>query len=179
MIRRPEPTSILWIWLWRIWWNIYATHIKYWSLNWKPRSCTPAARFGITSAGDQMNSPVFVFQHFYKGLCMCSCHVEELSSEETQSFWESEEMFWVTVVKVCACRPGQQQRFPAGGELVQLLDVCSFHPQSKPQPRDFSVDWTGAETRPPACGPQEQKGLALWGGSEWVTEKNEKKKMCK
>lgn len=73
MIRRPEPTSILWIWLWRIWWNIYATHIKYWSLNWKPRSCTSAARFGITSAGDQMNSPVFVFQHFYKGLCMCSC----------------------------------------------------------------------------------------------------------
>lgn len=78
MIRRQERTSILRIWLWRIWWNIYATHIKYWSLNLKPRSCTSAARFGITSAGDQFNSPVFVFQHFYKGLCMCSCHVEEL-----------------------------------------------------------------------------------------------------
>lgn len=79
MIRRQERTSISRIWLWRICWNIYATRIKYWSLNLKPHSCTSAARFGITSAGDQFNSPVFVFhQHFYKGLCMCSCHVEEL-----------------------------------------------------------------------------------------------------
>lgn len=95
--------------IWGIWWNIYATRFKSWSLNFKSLGAAPQR------LGSALRLLLFFFlfhQHFYKGLV----HVFVLSARKKKRFWESEEMFRVTmVINVCACGPGQQH-FPAGGE---------------------------------------------------------------
>lgn len=149
-------------------WNIYATHLKYWSLNLKRWSCASAAWFGITSPWDWLFSPDFVFHlHFYEGLCMCSFHVDELCwvwrkpifSDQRRCFgW----WWWTSVLA------GQ------GGNMFRLAGVgpaagcCSFDPQSNFSLVTLKLSWTGA------FGPQEQNGLIFWG----LTEKIKKKK-CK
>lgn len=63
---------------------------------------------------------IFVFhQHFYKGLCMCSRHVEELCR-----VWRNPRSGWRWQKKnVCACGPGQQT-FPGWHESARQPEVA-------------------------------------------------------
>lgn len=115
IIRRRRHIKI---WPWRIWWNIYATRMKYWSLNLKSKSCAWAARFGITSAGDQFNSRLLFFlpcvpPTFLQGLVhvFVSC----VRSVKKPDFWRDGRnvLGWRRWQK-CLCLQARAATFPAG-----------------------------------------------------------------
>lgn len=117
----------------------WTTHIKSWSLNLKWWSCASAPWFGITWCW--FSSPdFFVSPTFLQGLV----HVfvsrgRVVECEETQC---SEEMFWVMMVNVCACGPGQQH-FPGWQELVRRPDVVHSIHRATFRPSDLKVELDG------------------------------------
>lgn len=96
-----------------------------------------AAWSGVTSACDRFSSPdLCVPPTFLPGLVhvFVSCGRVVSSVKKPNFLGVKEEMFWVMMVNVCACGPGQQH-FSGCQELVQLLDVVlSIH-------RATSVGW--------------------------------------
>lgn len=92
----------------------------------------------LLDAGSVLLTFFFVPPTFLQGLV----HVfvsRVVECEETQC---SEEMFWVMMVNVCACGPGQQH-FPGWQELVRQPDVVhSIHRETfSPSALKVELDW--------------------------------------
>lgn len=140
--------------IWRIWCNIYANHVKDWSLK-LPKLCSSSFSWHY-----------FCFhKHFREGPCSCGTLGWGGENFEVRGNVSGDD-------GECLCVQARGQlRFPTRRD-VRLLGVQSGS-QSDVVSWDFGVelDMCGKRFRLP-FGPQEQKGLTFWWKSD-LTEKNE------
>lgn len=144
------------IWLWRIWCNIYANHVKKWSLK-IPKLCSSSFSWHY-----------FCFhKHFCEGPCLCRRHFGRVVSYVGEiKLWGQRKRFgwrwWMSL------RAGQgQQRFPSRRD-VPLLDAQSGS-QNDVESSVLNVEldrcWKCFDL---PFGPQEQKELTFWWKSDWL-----------